>query len=181
MRIQPETILLQDQQIRIQSPSKKDSEALLSYMKQLSVESEFMVRYPEECTYTIEDEENLLVQMENHPNEAFLAAFINDELVGNASLHCVGTHMKLCHRASIGIGILKKAQGIGLGNLLMDKLINLAKELGYEQLELSVSADNLKAFALYKKKGFQVCGRIPHGFKLKNHRYADLIMMIKHL
>lgn len=181
MNLLPKTVILHHHSVLIQSPSKQDGAALLSYMKQMAIESDFMVRYPEECTYTLEQEEALIAKMKASPKEAFITAFINGELVGNASLHSVDTYKKLCHRSSLGIGILQKGQGIGLGNLLMDEIIELAKQLDYEQLELSVSADNIKALSLYKKKGFQVCGRIPHGFKLKNDRYADLIMMIKML
>ena len=76
------------------------------------------------------------------------------------------------------MAVFEEVQGIGLGSLLMDEILDHAVKFGYEQIELEVRADNEKALSLYKKKGFEECGQIYHGFKLKNGEYVDLLMMI---
>ena len=37
-----------------------------------------------------------------------IAAFINDDLAGNAAISCIENHIKLKHRASFGISIKEK-------------------------------------------------------------------------
>lgn len=60
----------------------------------------------------------------------------------------------------------------------MTKAIDKAKELGFEQIELGVYADNKKGIALYKKMGFQETGRILRAYKLKDGTYIDEINMV---
>ena len=66
----------------------------------------------------------------------------------------------------------------GLGTILMQKAIDKAREIGFEQMELGAYADNDRAIALYKKMGFQECGRTPKAFKLKDGTYIDEVNMI---
>ena len=55
--------------------------------------------------------------------------------------------------------------------------IRIAKEAGYEQLELDAVADNKKAISLYEKAGFVEFGRNPKGFKSKFSGYQELVYM----
>ena len=78
-----------------------------------------------------------------------------------------------------GISIKKKYWNNGIGNALVKEVINQAKEIGYEQIELGVFSDNEKAIALYKKLGFEVWGSVKNAFKLKDGTYHDEIIMGK--
>ena len=90
-------------------------------------------------------------------------------------------HFKMRHRASLGISIKKKAWGLGLGKLLMEKALEQAKENGFEQVELGVFEDNPRARHLYEKLGFQEQGRTLRAFRLKDGTYRDEIQMVKFL
>lgn len=57
----------------------------------------------------------------------------------------------------------------------------MAKNLGYEQAELEVIADNKTAIALYEKLGFKIYGTFPDNMKFKNGNYADAYWMMKKL
>ena len=72
-----------------------------------------------------------------------------------------GNHIKFRHKAGIGIFILQKYCGLGLG-----------------QLKLGVFDDNVAAIRLYEKLGFREWGREPHAFKLKDGSYRDEIQMV---
>jgi len=67
---------------------------------------------------------------------------------------------------SLGIGIRDDYQGKGLGRILMEHLVELAKSLGKKGLSLTVFDDNKNAFHLYSKLGFKV-ERITYTMKLK--------------
>jgi ribosomal protein S18 acetylase RimI-like enzyme len=42
----------------------------------------------------------------------------------------------------------------GIGGIILDYLIDYAKQLGYEEISVGVDIDNLNARHLYDKKGF---------------------------
>jgi ribosomal protein S18 acetylase RimI-like enzyme len=58
----------------------------------------------------------------------------------------------------VNVGILKEFRGKGLGNLLMQYLLNLLIKNGYKEVNLKVSSENLTAIKMYKKLGFEVSG-----------------------
>lgn len=47
---------------------------------------------------------------------------------------------------------------MGVGTLLMNKIIQLVMEDGYKSISLSVDPDNCDAVHLYRKLGFIECG-----------------------
>ncbi len=55
----------------------------------------------------------------------------------------------------LGIGLVDDLQGHGLGRPLMELLIAQAREAGCAAIELTTMLDNDRAFALYRKVGFE--------------------------
>ncbi|WP_313341069.1 GNAT family N-acetyltransferase [Sedimentibacter sp.] len=176
-----EVVLKNDVSCILRSPLVEDAESMIDYLKATSGETEFMVRYPEEVTMTIEEEENILKRMIYSKNSIMIAAFIEGELAGNASISCVSERIKLSHRASFGIAVKRKFWGMGIGNIILIEIIDKAKEIGFEQIELTVVENNYKAINLYEKFGFVKCGVINKAFKLKDESYYGEIIMIKSL
>lgn len=162
----------------LRSPGPQDSDAMLQYLKTISAETEFMVRYPEEVTMTAEDEEAFLTAKLNTPGDMMISVFRDGKLVGNAGLNRVSDSFKARHRASFGIALIRECWHMGLGRELVTHIIASAKEFGYEQLELEVATCNEKALALYKEMGFVICGECPHAFKLKSGEYYNEYHMI---
>ncbi len=58
----------------------------------------------------------------------------------------------------LGIAVCKEARGLGLGTLLMQKIIQKAMQEGYPSISLSVDPENTTAVHLYKKLGFKEVG-----------------------
>lgn len=58
----------------------------------------------------------------------------------------------------LGIAVTKEVRGMGLGTLLMNKIINQAISEGYKSISLSVDLENSNAVHLYKKLGFEEYG-----------------------
>ena len=54
----------------------------------------------------------------------------------------------------LGIAVTKEARGLGIGTLLMKKIIQQASEDGYKSLSLSVDPENKNAVHIYRKIGF---------------------------
>lgn len=60
----------------------------------------------------------------------------------------------------LGIGMLDEYQGRGLGRQMMELLIAAARENGNEGIELTTQQENDRAFALYRKVGFEYYGDV---------------------
>ena len=81
------------------------------------------------------------------------------------------------HRASFGISIDKAWWGLGIGRALTEACIECAKAAGYSQMELGVIADNKRALSLYRSVGFTEYGRNPRGFRTRDGRWQEDILM----
>ncbi len=159
----------------------EDAENMLVFLKEVSAETEFLLRYPEEYTLTIEQEKSFLEDMEHSDNQIMITAFIDGEIVGNASISPIGYCRKMKHRANFAIAIREKYWHKGLGTLLMEEALKTAKVMGYEQVELGVYNDNPRAKAMYERFGFEEWGIMKKAFKLKDGSYRDEIMMGKYI
>ncbi|MGG0655790.1 N-acetyltransferase family protein [Rummeliibacillus pycnus] len=60
-----------------------------------------------------------------------------------------------CNTPEIGIAISNELRGMGVGTLLMRKIIQQAKNDGYNSISLSVDLENRNAINIYKKLGFK--------------------------
>jgi ribosomal protein S18 acetylase RimI-like enzyme len=58
----------------------------------------------------------------------------------------------------LGIAVTKDARGMGIGHILMKKIIQQVIDDGYNSLSLSVDPTNKNAVHLYKNLGFKQCG-----------------------
>lgn len=161
----------------LRSPIEKDAKDMIDYLKITSGETHFMVRYPEEIEITLEEEIEHIKGIVSSNNDIMIAAFVNNEFAGNASLNCIRNRIKLKHRATFGISIKEKYWNNSIGSILTKEIIEVAKKIGYEQIELGVFSDNEKAIKLYEKNGFEVWGKNKNAFKLKDGSYCDEIIM----
>ena len=159
----------------------EDARAMLDYLERTSAETHFMVRLPEEVTFSLEEEQALLADCLSSDRRIMLAAFDGDRIVGNVAISPAGERYKIRHRANLGIAIVQEYCNCGLGSILMREGITFAGEAGYEQVELGVFADNEPALRLYHKCGFWDTGRIPRAFHLPDGSYIDEIQMVKFL
>ena len=67
--------------------------------------------------------------------------------------------MRNKHRMQLSIAVYKRFWGCGVGTALMRKIMEKAKEFGFERAELEVVSRNWRAITLYKKLGFEEVGR----------------------
>ena len=71
-------------------------------------------------------------------------------------------------------------QGCGMGKLMLDHLIQIAKRQRVEKLFLEVRPTNPIAIALYEKNGFSRIGKRPDYYPA-HHGREDAIVMVKEL
>ena len=164
----------------LRSPTEDDAASLLAYMRTTAGETPFLLRYPEECTLTLEREQKFLRNILDSESSVMILCDVGGEIAGNCQLSRY-TRLKTCHRASVAIALVKKYWNMGIGTAMFHEMIRVAKEWGVEQLELEVIEGNNRAMALYKKKGFRVVSEKPNAIKLKDGTLLSEFLMIKDL
>ncbi|MFB0921695.1 MAG: GNAT family N-acetyltransferase, partial [Oscillospiraceae bacterium] len=141
----------------------------------------YMVRYEDEITMTVKDEQNFLDAAINDPKKVMIAAFISGKLVADIGLYGVEPFERFRHRAGLGMAIYREFWGLGIGSALLGALIEFAWKAGYEQLELEVISDNERAVALYEKFGFEIFGTRKNTLKYRDGHYSGAYLMMKKL
>lgn len=177
-----ETLTLQDgRKITIRSVEPEDAACMLQYMKIMLGETPFLLRTPEEFSYTPEEEAQVLAGRKNDPRSLMLVAETEGQIVASADVCSHGAKSRVLHRAELGISVRKDYWRQGIGSALMDRLISFAKQSGFEQIELTVESKNLRALRLYLKNGFIVYGTRPHGMKYPDGSYDNDYLMVRML
>lgn len=157
--------------------TKDYAKECLNLFVETHAESDFLLSYPDEILFGIEEEYKFLELMETSERSQNIIAIYDGKVVGSSGIDPIGSAFKIEHRANFGISILEKYQGLGIGRALTNASIICAKEMGYTQMELDVVSTNYKAIKLYESMGFKEFGRNPKGFKMKDGSFFELVLM----
>lgn len=172
------TIKLKDgRDCLLRNEEPQDAKEFYRYFKQAHSETDFLTTYPDEVAEDIEKFEKDAQEMISSPTDIEICAFVDGVLVGSAGNNLIGRKDKLKHRAEFGISVIKEYWGLGIGDALTGECIKCAKDAGLLQLELDVVADNINAIKLYEKYGFEEYGRNPRGFKNREGKWQELVLM----
>jgi ribosomal protein S18 acetylase RimI-like enzyme len=156
---------------------ESDLDSMLVYINKLSQERTF-IRFQGEVI-SIEEEKKFVDHMiEGIQNRkaVMLVAICNGQLMG-ASQVSLGEKTEK-HIGLFGLSVDQAYRGEGVGTILMQNVINEAKQnlMGLEIINLHVFSKNQVAIEMYKAMGFAEYGRLPNGHKLdKGH--DDCVMM----
>ena len=83
------------------------------------------------------------------------------------------------HRAEIQqVMAHPAARGLGLGRLVVQGLVDHAREAGIEIVMLGTRGNNHGAIELYESIGFRECGRMPNAIAVGNERWDDVWMYL---
>jgi RimJ/RimL family protein N-acetyltransferase len=164
----------------LRTASPENAAEMLSYIQTASGETDFLSRYPEEWTLTVEQEAGWLNALASSPYTLAITCFVDGKVAGNCEIS-FKRGIKEGHRASVAIAILKAYWGLGIGSAMFEELISAAKEHGTEIIELEYIQGNDRAKRLYEKYGFKTVAEKPGVIKLKDGTYLSEFYMQKHL
>ena len=164
----------------LRSPREEDIPGMLEYLYLSAGETEFVLRYPEECgKYTPEAEKALFDRVNGSDHEAMPVCLVEGRLVGVCNIGW-STGIKTRHRASVAIAILRDYWNLGIGTRMMNELIRIAEENeNVLQMELDFVEGNVRARALYEKTGFRITGVRPDAIRLKDGTLLNEYAMIR--
>jgi len=166
----------------LRSPKEEDIESTLEYLVISAGETDFILRYPEECgKYTPEGEKKLFEQKNESPNEAMIMCVVDGKVVGNCEISFF-KGMKTKHRASIGIALISEFWNQGIGTKMFEEMIRLAENReDVLQIELEFVEGNARARHLYEKMGFRITGVRPNAIRLKDGTLLNEYTMIREI
>ena len=164
----------------LHSPREEDVPGMLEYLIQSAGETDFLLRYPEECgKYTPEAEKALFERMNASETEAMLACTVDGRIAGNCQITW-NRRIKTGHRASVAIALLKEFWGLGIGTRMFEEMIRIAEaDPAILQLELEFIEGNSRARALYEKMGFRITGVNPDAVRLKDGSFRNEYVMMR--
>ncbi len=166
----------------LKTPEISDAAGMLEYIKTSCGETDFLSRYPEEWEgVSVENEEKWVKKLRESKSTLAITCFIDGGIAGNCEITFRGG-IKMSHRATIAIAILKKYWDLGIGSAMFREMIAAAKAReGIEIVELEFIEGNDRACHLYEKFGFRTVGERPNAFKLKDGSYRKEFSMQKKL
>ena len=172
------TVILKDgRACTLRNGTASDGQALLDVFNLTHEQTDYLLTYPGEHSYTAQQEADFLKEKTDSADEIELLAELDGVIVGSAGIGCVGRREKTRHRAEFGISVDKAYWGLGIGRALTEACIECAKKAGYAQLELEVVAENRSAIGLYESVGFVEYGRNPKGFHSRFTGWQEVVLM----
>ena len=106
-----------------------------------------------------------------------LVAMDNDRIVANGTLkfNAIGWRK---HQGEIRATVDPEYRKKGLSTILIKDMIEVAKNMGLEQLTAEVSPELDEAYFLFEKIGFKEAAVLKNFIKDQEGRYEDLVLMI---
>lgn len=118
--------------VEFRSAREDEAQLMIDYLRRVCGETKFLLSAAEDVKFKEEGERAFLKSYEENPGSLMLNAYIDGELVGNGSFEVVAHRPRLAHRAEVGIALFQDYCSQGIGELLMEIMIEKAREFGYE-------------------------------------------------
>lgn len=164
--------------ILVRSAEISDAQATLEAMIEIAKTSEYVLQTSTDFQKkTREEQEAFIERAITAPASFFLVALHCGKVIGSCDFVNYKDE-KRSHRGGLGISVHHDYRGEGIGEGMMNVLIQSAKKFSHIQfIELDVMEPNQAAFELYKKLGFKVLHSTPQAYQLPNGNLVANHMM----
>lgn len=170
--------------IIFRTPKLADAKGLREHINRLIKEDTFILASGP-LNVKLSDErkwlQSVLRDMRSGNNFCALVEW-NGKIVGLSDLKRQGanaTTARLAHVGMFGIALSEpELRGLGVGEKLARLVLARAKGMGLKLVQIDVFENNDVARSLYRKLGYEQCGRIPGAIEFKG-TYVDRILLCK--
>lgn len=153
----------------------EDAAGLIAFSKIVGTETDFL-SFGEEGWRVSEDEEaDYIAAALYDERRCLLIGTVDDVIVGMIGIDPAGRG-RTGNNGTLGIAIVKECWHLGIGSIFMVLAREFAQNAGYHKIELEVRADNARAISLYRRFGFEECGR-RREHMLVEGTYHDMLVM----
>lgn len=158
-----------------------DAECMCDYINVLSEERTY-ISFQGNKMSLAEEKKYLKEQLKKLKNKKTvqLLVFCKEKLIGVSDVVMADEKTSMVHTGIFGLTIAKDFRGEGIGTMLMQKVLDEAKNNipQLKMLKLTVFNTNPVAKKLYKQFGFIEYGFLPNGL-LRKGEYVDEVFMYK--
>lgn len=178
MNFEPIDIKLQDGAIvTLREANSTDAGQVLSLVQSCLQTAEYLLESDGEVNLTVEHQKEWIEKITRNPQNKLWVAVNDGEIIGSMEIRR-GEFIKNKHIGVVGLILLKRWRGRGLGSRLFKILVEWAEDDPcIEILELEVYGDNLREIALYRKFGFVKEGYSRKYLKMRDGTYEDKLTM----
>lgn len=170
------TVSLADGSAACFSPLQaEDAAASLRYLEAVAGETDFLSFGPGDFASSVEQQAEFLRSLEGGASGLMTKAVTAGEIAGVASIRRTD-RPRIRHVGELGISVLKRYWGTGLGKAFLLYVLEQALEIGVTKVELRVRQDNLRAIRLYESVGFVIEGRPRAAFCVAGVYYDEYTM-----
>lgn len=162
----------------IESAKLEEAEKIISFIKEVETETNFLMRESGEFNMSLENERKFIESKINNNKEIFLTAKVNGNIVGTLGF-ATSPLNRYQHKGQFGISISKKFWGYGIGSKLIETMISWADNNNFVKICLEVDSNNRRAMRLYQKFGFEQEGILKLDKHLETGIFIDSIVMAR--
>lgn len=154
-----------------------DSEAIFELLNNVCEESEFVTRDTASSQMSLEELCRYIDNQSDSSNEICLVAKLENKVIGILNISSVGNVGDV---GDVFVAVLEKYRGYGVGQLLMDALIDWVEHTPViKRLELTVQVKNEIAIYIYKKYGFVIEDMQKKAVKIRDGEFRDVYAMAR--
>lgn len=170
------------QALEVRKARQEDAAAMLSYFRQLTKETDFLLfTLRESAELSLESEKEFINGFRDDQKHLLLIAVTAGQLVASITIRQPDL-WKQAHLGQLGIGVLHDYWNMGIGRRLVTAAVRWAEQhKDIEIIHLSVFSNNERAIQLYRNFGFEEYGRMPQGVRQQDGTYGDTILMSKRI
>jgi ribosomal protein S18 acetylase RimI-like enzyme len=169
-------ILKNNIEVTIREATKEDAQNMIDFYNIVGGETDFLSFGVNEFKRELQEYEEYITATSKEPNSIMLLALIDSEIISIATINS-SQKERTKHVGTLGIVISKTYTGLGLGKILMNDLIDWAKQNGVtKKVSLVTNESNTIAVELYKKLGFEVEGLLKKDNCIRG-AYSNTVMM----
>lgn len=168
--------------IRIRKATIFDLQIIQEISKQTFSETFSEVNTAENMTNYVQENFNpeQMASEINNPNSAFYLASLENEITGYMKLNFGDAQTEKQKENNLEIHriyVLQRFHGKKMGQLLLDEVLKIAKQMAVKSVWLGVWEENHRAIQFYTKNGFVKFDK--HIFTLGNDVQTDLLMQLE--
>jgi RimJ/RimL family protein N-acetyltransferase len=154
-------------EVVLRKATVEDALNMIDFYNTVGGETDFLSFGKNEFKRNFEEYKTYIATTSLEVNSILLLATLNEEIIGIATITSI-PRARLQHVGTLGIVIEEKYCGQGLGEEMIEFLIEFCKSNGItKKITLLTREDNLGAIKLYKKLGFEQEGL------LRNDNYTN--------
>ena len=170
-------ILLQDgKELILRKPVSKDATNIIKYLNIVGGESDNLLFGCDEFRLTAEQEISHIENINKDINSLMLLGIIDNKIVSVSQITSPN-RKRISHNSELAISVKKEYWGNGIGGIVMQELINFAKDhICIKYISLGVRSANHNAIKLYEKYGFERIGVHKDFFNINGTYYDEILM-----